>query len=91
MVARLDNRPTHEVVEQGLTALLNLEHRGAAGADPGTGDGAGVLVQLPHEFFVEETSFELPGPGQYGVGMCFLPTDEEERRTVRRRIEDVVR
>ena len=91
MVARLDNHPTHEIVEQGLTALLNLEHRGAAGADPGTGDGAGVLVQLPHEFFAEETSFELPGTGRYGVGMCFLPTDDEERRTVRRRIEEVVR
>ena len=91
MVARLDNQPTHEVVEQGLMALLNLEHRGAAGADPGTGDGAGVLVQIPHEFFEEETSFELPGPGQYGVGMCFLPTAEEERRIVRRRIEEVVR
>ena len=91
MVARLDNEPTHEVVEQGLTALLNLEHRGAAGADPATGDGAGILVQLPHEFFVEACSFELPEPGRYGVGMCFLPTGEESRRAARRMIEEVVR
>ena len=91
MVARLDNEPTHEIVEQGLTALLNLEHRGAAGADPETGDGAGILVQLPHEFFVEACSFELPEAGRYGVGMCFLPTDEESRRAARRMIEQVVR
>ena len=91
MVARLDNHATHEIVEQGLTALLNLEHRGAAGADPGTGDGAGILVQLPHEFFVKSCSFELPAEGRYGVGMCFLPSDEEARRIARRKIEQVVR
>ena len=91
MVARLDNVPTHEIVEQGLTALLNLEHRGAAGADPETGDGAGVLVQLPDAFLRDVTSFELPAEGRYGVGMCFLPTEEEERRATRRRIEQVVR
>ena len=91
MVARLDNEPTHEIVEQGLTALLNLDHRGAAGADPETGDGAGILVQLPHEFFVDTCSFELPEAGRYGVGMCFLPTDEESRRIARRTIEQVVR
>ncbi len=91
MVARLDNVPTHEIVEQGITALLNLEHRGAAGADPGTGDGAGILVQLPDDFFRSSCSFELPDAGRYGVGMCFLPTDEEARRAARRTIEQVVR
>src|SRR4051794_20219172 len=64
-VARLDNAPTHEVIEMGLRALENLEHRGAAGADPRTGDGAGVMVQVPDEFFRDVVDFELPPVGQY--------------------------
>ncbi|HEX5853497.1 MAG TPA: glutamate synthase subunit alpha, partial [Solirubrobacteraceae bacterium] len=75
MVARLDNQPTHEVVSWALTALENLEHRGASGADPSTGDGAGILMQLPDELLRAVVDFELPAPGSYGVLMCFLPTD----------------
>ncbi|MDQ2623368.1 MAG: glutamate synthase large subunit [Actinomycetota bacterium] len=80
MVARLDNEPRHEVVSQGLLALENLEHRGAAGADASTGDGAGILIQIPDLYFREESGFELPARGSYGVGMCFLPRENEGRR-----------
>ena len=73
MVARLDNQPTHEVVSRAITALENLEHRGATGADPCTGDGAGILMQMPDELFRAVAPFELPAAGAYGVLMCFLP------------------
>jgi len=86
-VARLDNEPTHEVIELGLRALENLEHRGAAGADPRTGDGAGVLVQMPDEFFRSVVDFELPPPGEYGVGACFLPQDPARREKLEQLIE----
>jgi glutamate synthase domain-containing protein 2/glutamate synthase domain-containing protein 1/glutamate synthase domain-containing protein 3 len=86
MVARLDNRPTHEVVSRALTALENLEHRGASGADPLTGDGAGILMQMPDELLRATVGFELPPLGSYGVLMCFLPTD----RQARGRIEEIL-
>src|SRR5476649_1487755 len=79
MVARLDNKPTHEVVSRAITALENLEHRGASGADPRTGDGAGILMQIPDELMRAVAGFELPAPGDYGVLMCFLPHDAELR------------
>jgi len=75
VVARLDNRPSNEVVRLAIEALANLEHRGAAGADPDTGDGAGILVQMPDALLRDVVGFELPAPGRYGVAMCFLPTD----------------
>jgi glutamate synthase (NADPH/NADH) large chain/glutamate synthase (ferredoxin) len=80
MVARLDDTPTHEVVERGIAALKNLEHRGASGADPCTGDGAGILMQMPDELLRAAVSFELPPAGRYGVLMCFLPARDEARR-----------
>ncbi len=80
MVARLDNTPTHEVVERGIAALKNLEHRGASGADPCTGDGAGILMQMPDELLRAVVEFELPPAGRYGVLMCFLPADDESHR-----------
>ncbi|MHB8241906.1 MAG: glutamate synthase large subunit [Solirubrobacteraceae bacterium] len=79
MVARLDNQPTHDVVSRALTALENLEHRGASGADPRTGDGAGILMQMPDELLRAVVDFELPRLGAYGVLMCFLPTDDDAR------------
>jgi glutamate synthase domain-containing protein 1 len=82
MVARLDNQPTHEVVARALTALENLEHRGATGADPCTGDGAGILMQLPDELLRAMVNFELPPAGEYGVLMCFLPTEDDVRAGV---------
>jgi len=91
MVARLDNKPTHEVVARAVTALENLEHRGATGADPMTGDGAGILMQMPDELLRAVVEFELPPPGRYGVLMCFLPTDEARRQRLERLLEDTVR
>ena len=72
-VARLDGVRSHETVRRALTALGNLEHRGASGADAETGDGAGILLQIPHDLFGYE-------PGTYGVGSVFLPQDPARRR-----------
>ena len=91
MVARLDNVPGHDVVVKALEALDNLEHRGAEGADIRTGDGAGILVQLPHAFFRAAVDFELPPPGRYGVAMCFLPEDTLHRRKIEELLEVNVR
>jgi glutamate synthase domain-containing protein 1 len=91
MVARLDNRPTHEVIEQALEALENLEHRGASGADPTTGDGAGILMQMPDALLRARAGFELPPPGHYGVLMCFLPLDDDACARLRERLEGIVR
>ena len=82
MVARLDNRPTHEVVDRALVALDNLEHRGAEGADIRTGDGAGILVQMPDAFLRAAVEFDLPPLGDYGVVQCFLPTDPTRREKI---------
>ncbi len=91
LVARLDNVPSHEVVEKGLQAVENLEHRGATGADPRTGDGAGMLLQMPDKFFRATVDFELPPLGQYGVAVCFLPTDPERRAKLEALLELNVR
>src|SRR5919198_1025014 len=91
MVARLDNDPRHEVVRRALEALDNLEHRGAEGADVRTGDGAGILVQLPDAFFRGVVDVELPPAGRYGVGMCFLPHDPTHRDQIEQLIERNVR
>jgi len=79
-VARLDARPTHEVISRAITVLDNLEHRGAAGADPETGDGGGILIQMPDAFFRETLRTRLPEPGRYGVAVCFLPRHDAGRR-----------
>src|SRR5690348_6706306 len=90
MVARLDNEATHEVVSRAITALENLEHRGASGADPCTGDGAGILMQMPDELLRAEAGFELPPLGRYGVLMCFLPTDADKRAELEALLERTV-
>src|SRR5438477_11107061 len=89
-VARLDGSRTHETVHRALTALENLEHRGAAGADADTGDGAGILVQLPDAFLRAVVGDDLPQPGAYGVAVCFLPQDAARRRALERLVEDTV-
>ncbi len=91
MVARLDNRATHEVITRAITALENLEHRGASGADPLTGDGAGILMQMPDELLRALVDFELPAVGAYGVMMCFLPTDASARDRIEELLEQTVR
>src|SRR6201995_5220838 len=73
-IADLTGKPGHDVVSKALTALCNLEHRGAQGGDPGTGDGAGILTQIPDAFFREICDFDLPPAGSYAVGLDFLPT-----------------
>ncbi len=90
MVARLDNVPTHEVVTKAIRALENLEHRGASGADPTTGDGAGILMQMPDELLRAVVSFELPPLGRYGVLMCFLPNDDAIRERLEQTLERTV-
>jgi len=87
LVARLDNHPTREVIDRGLLALENLEHRGATGADPRTGDGAGMLLQTPDAFLRSVVDFELPAPGRYGVAVCFLPRDEARRAKLEQLLE----
>ncbi|MEU9064493.1 glutamate synthase large subunit [Streptomyces sp. NPDC048430] len=75
-VATLTGVASHELVEQALTVLRNLEHRGATGSEPDSGDGAGILLQVPDAFLREEAAFELPEAGSYAVGIAFLPADD---------------
>ena len=86
MVATLRGTAGHDIIEQALDALRHLEHRGAIGSDAGTGDGAGIITQIPDEFFRAVTEFALPAAGAYAVGNAFLPTDPTERSTVKRSI-----
>ena len=93
-VADIKGRKSHGIVEKGLEVLINLTHRGACGCDPDTGDGAGLLLQTPHEFFAREcdvVGITLPGAGEYGIGMLFFSKQPEEQETVRRMVERVVR
>src|SRR5476651_408350 len=88
LVAKLWGEASHAVVEKGLEALQNMEHRGAEGADPNTGDGAGILMQIPDAFIRGAVSgIELPPSGRYGVGVCYLPTDPERRLALEQLIE----
>ncbi len=83
-VANIEGKQSHQIIQQGLRVLDNLAHRGACGCDPRTGDGAGILMQLPHEFLhrrAREQGFSLPDPGEYGVGMVFLPRPRGPRFT----------
>ncbi len=93
-VADIAGRPSHEIVLKGLQILVNLAHRGACGCDPETGDGAGILIQIPHAFFAKEAAaldFSLPAPGEYGVAMCFLPVEQQQRLTCEGLLEQVSR
>jgi len=78
-VVNLSGEKSHRIIEKGVEILINLTHRGACGCDPETGDGAGVLIEIPHEFFSRECSFKLPEAGRYGVGMMFLPVEPHQR------------
>jgi glutamate synthase (NADPH) large chain len=89
-VARLGAPASHEVISRALWALEHLEHRGAEGADPDTGDGAGILVQLSDELLRPDVPFELPDKGRYGVAVCFLPSDEFAREHAERLITETV-
>ncbi|WP_018155746.1 glutamate synthase large subunit [Demetria terragena] len=79
MVATMRGSAGHDIVDHALTALRNLDHRGATGHDPAVGDGAGILTQVPDRFFREVVDFELPPAGEYAVGLVFLPTSSERQ------------
>src|SRR6185436_4736815 len=92
-IADIKGRKSHQIVEDALTILVNLEHRGAVGADPRAGDGAGILTQIPHKFFArkaKELGVKLPKPGEYGIGVLFMPRDAERREIVRKTWQEVV-
>ncbi|MFG1284564.1 glutamate synthase large subunit [Xanthobacter autotrophicus] len=92
-IADIKGRKSHRIIQDGINILLNLEHRGAVGADPRAGDGAGMLVQIPHKFFLKEAArlgFSLPEPGLYAVGHIFLPRDPEGEQIVRATYERAV-
>jgi glutamate synthase domain-containing protein 2/glutamate synthase domain-containing protein 1/glutamate synthase domain-containing protein 3 len=91
LVAKLWGEASHAVVEKALDALGNLEHRGAEGADPNTGDGAGILIQIPDAFLrAAVAGVELPTPGRYGVGVCYLPADPERRVLLEQLVEETI-
>ncbi|NYI07152.1 glutamate synthase (NADPH/NADH) large chain [Allostreptomyces psammosilenae] len=88
-VATLTGERSHRIVEQAVTVLKNLEHRGATGSDPDTGDGAGILVQVPDAFLRDVVDFTLPEAGAYAVGTAFLPVDETDRNAAVATIEAI--
>jgi len=93
-VASIRGEKSHQVIQDGIQVLLNLAHRGACGCDSETGDGAGVLIQIPHKFYARECAklgFELPLPGSYGVGMTFLPVERQPRLQCEGILERIVR
>ena len=92
-VVNVKGTKSHEIVDQALTVLENLDHRGACGCEPNTGDGAGILMQVPHAFFRDacaDIGVALPSPGQYGVGMIFLPPDAQQQRQCMAQLESIV-
>ena len=91
MVATMRGRAGHDIVVAALTALRNLDHRGATGADPRVGDGAGILTQVPDAFLRAVLDVELPPAGSYAVGMVYLPQDDIERKVAEARIEQLAR
>ena len=93
-VANIKGRKSHDIIERGLQILVNLDHRGAVGADPLVGDGAGCLIQMPDALlrdWAESRGLHLPEPGQYAVAMCFLPRDEAACHFAMRHVEHFIR
>jgi len=93
-VASVRGEKSHDIILNGIQVLLNLAHRGACGCDSETGDGAGILIQIPHKFYARECKqlgFELPLPGSYGVGMTFLPVEKHARLQCEGVLERIVR
>ena len=92
-VVNIKGEKSHEIIEQALTVLQNLDHRGACGCEENTGDGAGILMQIPHAFLKDACAglgFQLPDPGEYGVGMIFLPDHRSQRRQFEKTIEKII-
>src|SRR5437016_4901057 len=92
-VVNIKGRKSHAIIQQSLEVLLNLDHRGACGCEANTGDGAGILIQPPHSFLklvAKEARVKLPGPGEYGVGMLFLPQAAAERAECEKIFAEIV-
>ena len=92
-VVDMKGRKSHQLVSDALQILVNLDHRGAVGCEPNTGDGAGILIQVPHDFFVAEATklgFKLPAFGQYGVGQLFLPKNSGEREAIKKELAKII-
>ena len=92
-IADIKGNKSHQIVADALTILVNLEHRGAVGADPRAGDGAGILVQIPHKFFAKQAAalgFSLPAPGEYAVGTLFLPHEQDRQKEIAEIYQDVI-
>jgi len=93
-VCNIKGEKSNKIVKQGIEILKSLAHRGATGADPKTGDGAGILMQIPHEFLeaaCRKSGITLPARGEYGTGLVFLPQDETEREWCRLEVDNIVR
>jgi len=92
-VVNMKGKKSHQMVSDALKILVNLDHRGACGCEVNTGDGAGILIQVPHDFFATEAArlgFKLPGAGQYGVGQLFLPQNPAEREAVKKELAKII-
>src|SRR6201995_2150336 len=93
-IANIKGKKSHQIISDALSILCNLEHRGAVGADPRFGDGAGILVQIPHAFFkrkAAEIGFQLPDPGQYAIGALFMPKDSAWRKGIQSIIAEQIK
>src|SRR5450631_3468051 len=93
-IANIKGKKSHQIVSDAINILCNLEHRGAVGADPRAGDGAGILVQIPHAFFTRKTKalgFTLPQPGDYAVGALFMPRETAWRKVIKSIIADQIK
>ena len=92
-IANIKGKKSHQIITDAINILCNLEHRGAVGADPRAGDGAGILVQIPHDFFARKAKtlgFTLPQPGYYAVGALFMPKEKAWRKVIQSIIADPV-
>ncbi|MGC8739690.1 MAG: glutamate synthase large subunit [Candidatus Hydrogenedens sp.] len=92
-IVNIDGKRTHQLVKDALRILVNLTHRGACGCDPETGDGCGILFHIPHRFFEKQSDslgFDLPSPGQYGIGMVFLPGDNQLRSVCKEMLKQTI-
>jgi len=93
-VASIKGVKSHNIIRQALTLLENMEHRGGQGSEPNTGDGAGIMIQIPHAFFASElkkSAITLPAEGEYAVGMMFMPQDETARSAIEAELETIIR
>src|SRR6266404_3569865 len=93
-VVNIKGQKSHAIIKQAMQVLLNLDHRGACGCEANTGDGAGILIQIPHDFLklaAKESRVNLPGYGEYGVGMIFLPQKAAQRADCEKIFGEIVK